>query len=134
LIGEAIATDTRIDFRLGSVKPKYGGGVTRSTFFSTHNQLEILIDPSQVAMTLAPGHPLYGSLAGTSVALPFSDATALVHELGHAYGNFAGGEPSYFGNTIPHSLKAENAHRALSVKPTYRTNHCGLYPKNNCGK
>jgi RHS repeat-associated protein len=132
LIGEAIATGTRIGIKFGSVKKKHGGGVTDTRFYDKQNLIDIKLDPKQIASILVPGRLLSGPSAGLQTALSISLPTALVHELGHAYGNFFGGQPGYFGNTIPYALRAENRHRALARVPTERTAHCALFPRGSC--
>jgi RHS repeat-associated protein len=128
LIGEAIATDTTVAVAFGDVRERYGGAVTNTTFLDSHNLISITMDPEVISRVIVPGKIISGPLEGAEVGLPVTLPTALVHEIGHARGNFLGMQPAFGGDTIPDSIKAENEHRLLGPVPAIRTKHCGVYP------
>ncbi len=129
LIGQAISTDTTINVGFGDVSERLGGAVTNTAFFDTQNFISIRLDPAVISNVLVPGQVTSGTLVGASVGLPVTLPTAVVHEFGHARGNFLGRQPGMgIGLTVPDSIKAENEHRALGPVPAIRTKHCEIYP------
>ncbi|MCP4540040.1 MAG: RHS repeat-associated core domain-containing protein, partial [Chloroflexi bacterium] len=127
LIGSAIGTKERIVFQITNQNLKKWGGATTHTHVP--GEINIMINPAEISEVITPGILLAGDQAGTPVGLPLTLGTSVVHELGHAHGVYAGGQPREFmPATAPDAIYYENLHRKLFRTPTKRQGHKAVYP------
>jgi hypothetical protein len=122
LVGAALETDTRIILNVGADvagTKDYGGAFTDTSVGGNErpNDLGISINTGILADTFVAGTAASGPLAGIPLGLPVTLGTAVVHELGHAYGWFADGANRVPRATDSSALKYENQHRKLLAKP-----------------
>jgi RHS repeat-associated protein len=121
LIGSAINTEARVGVQITNRDlSSHGGALTESVGPpGDPNRITISINPSQLSSTVAPGRVAAGPLTGMQLGLTYSAGTALVHELGHAYGYYEQGYDRFpvWGQTNATALRYENLHRALIADP-----------------
>ncbi len=123
----AIDTSTEISFSVTDEDLSYASGaVTNSLEFSEGNKISIRFNPAQVGAARVPGPN------GQKIRVPIG--VAVIHEFGHAWGNFnegvygGPGARAVGANTDKHSLNWENLARqrffALRNRPFVpRTGH-----------
>jgi hypothetical protein len=120
LIGAAIAAKDTITVEMSRASlSKFGGARTVSaSSFADPYLLQIELNDGTIASTVTQGEVLSGPLAGARVGLPTSLGTALVHELGHAYGYFEEGAARFpvFGQTNATALRFKNGHPRLMAR------------------
>lgn len=80
--------------------------------------LRIEINPETVQQLILPGTVEGGAMQGASVGLTVTPGTALVHELGHAFGYSSEGYARFpsIGQTNSTAVRFENAHRRLMAR------------------
>jgi RHS repeat-associated protein len=128
LFGQAIDTSTPIAFDVTSDNlSKYGGAVTFSDPIGAKrvNEIQIRINPKQVAEVSVQGEFISGPFKGVSGTFGVTFGTAVVHEFGHASAYFLFNMPRRGSQTNADALRYENLHRGLLAKPccTKRTEH-----------
>ncbi|MGH6690723.1 MAG: hypothetical protein ACREF4_08605 [Gammaproteobacteria bacterium] len=136
LIGSAIDTTNRINLTVTSSSLSAYGGATTKGFSGGKDpsQITIRLNPDTIRNTIVPGKLVGGPHDGTVVGLAVTLGTAVVHELGHAYGYYAEGEQRFpaLGQTNATALRYENQHRELMALPGraygVRTEHKRDYP------
>ena len=110
LIDAAIDTDTEITFSVTNKDlSDWSGAVTSSLHFSSANKISIRFNPLQVARATVPGP------GEQPINVPIG--VAVIHEFGHAWGNFAegvyggAGAMAFGANTDPYAIEWENRSR-----------------------
>jgi hypothetical protein len=96
---------------------KANGAYTNDLAFSSDNKISIVVNPGLVKDAVIPGSPFNSQRFVGGIPVP-SLGIAVIHEFGHAYGNYEGRVPGapgagfIQGGTNSSSLKWENKARA----------------------
>ena len=127
LIGATINAKQRVSVGFTDESLSWSGGARGK--YDHSGQYNIRINRETISYTIVQGVRSNGGLVGLTV----SDATALVHELGHPAGSFLHGiRPYPAGLTNSTALRYENEHRKLMARPGHapvlRIGHGRQYP------
>jgi hypothetical protein len=120
LVGATINTNDKIAIDLTDASLDSVSGARTMTAVSRDDPSLILIELNDdtIANLILPATVQSGPLQGSVVGMSTTFGTALIHELGHAFGYFAENQVRFpvFGQTNDSALRAENAHRRLLAK------------------